>query len=179
MGGEVTGFGMLKDEECTDRQAWALEQEGRECREAGEVIRGIGKDKIESIREGCLPGAEVPEDVSTQKGEGLPYPQGGGGTGNEGGMKRMLLHGSDAGTAPGEEFEGNAPCAGKEIQCGKGFEVNQVGEYVEKVLLGEVGGGPGLESRRRLKAPMAVYTAYDTHDRYKRSDPEGSSTGCM
>jgi hypothetical protein len=138
-----------------------FEHEVGQLLELRKCIGRVGEDEV--IGTGCL--VKETEDISAQEGDVILATEGLQKAANEGDVLGIELYGGDMRAAAGQEFEGDAARAGKEIQGAWGIclEVDVGTEDIEEVLLGEVGSGPRLEGSRDIKMASAVFASNDTH----------------
>ena len=63
----------------------------------------------------------------------------------------------------GEQFEGDAACAGEEIQRLGALEVDILRQHIEDILLGEVRCRPRLETPWNIEVPSFISSSYNPH----------------
>ena len=62
-----------------------------------------------------------------------------------------------------EQFEGDAACARKEIQCLGSLKVDILRQHIKDILLGEVRCRPRLETPWNIEVPSLISSCDDSH----------------
>ena len=80
-------------------------------------------------------------------------------------MLEIFLHTDNTSASTGKQFETDATCTGKEVECrGTGLEINvDIVQDVEEAFLGKISRGTCLEGRWHVESFMLVFSSDDAH----------------
>ena len=160
---EAEVLSVFEDEDAFGCKDLCLEDEGGDVCEVLQRVGWIGEDDVEL-------GAFYPFDIFEDVGEdGLPcrVVQIAGCALQELEVLVVFLYADHAAASARDEFESDAACACKEVECGwLGNEIYiDVVQNVEKAFFCKIGSGTCLEGSRHVKPLVFVFSANDSHNR--------------
>ena len=157
--GEVVVLAVLEHEETALGEEVAVEHDVGQLGQLLECIGRVGKDEVEVL----TAASQVAEHVSTH-GEGLLGLQFVDETADEAEVKRVLLHRHHMATATTQQFERDAACARKEVECrGSLIKVEIAVQHIEEIFLGKVRGGTSLEGAWDVEPASLVFSCDYSH----------------
>ena len=149
---------MFEDQDAARTEQSAFQDQLHDLLAALQVVGGVGEDHVELLGAAF----QVEENVGLDRVEVFD-PQQCGRPADEIVMHGVDLDRRDAPCAARGEFVADRPRAGKEVEHVALLEIEQVAQYVEEVLLGEVGRGPRTQVFGRVDRPAPVFSADYSH----------------
>ena len=155
---EVVVLAVLKH-----KQAVFFEQRGthhpvRQFAQFWQRIWRVGKHKTKSLVATVYEAQSVPaHGAPSLVGQGFLT------LGNEAVMTPVLLHRHHALATTREQLQRYAPSSSEEVECLRFFKVEVCAQHIEKVFLGKVCGGAGLEGAWHIEVPSLIFSGYDSH----------------
>ena len=149
---------MFEDQDAARTEQIAFQDQLHDLPAAFQVVGGVGEDHVE-----LLGTAFQVEEYVGLDGIEVSDPQLCGRLADETVMHGVDLDRRDAPCAARCELVADRPRAGKEVEHVALFEIEQVAQHVEEVLLGEVGRGPRPQVFGRVDRPAPVFSADYSH----------------
>ena len=158
MVGEIVVLAMFENEDALFEKV-AIEYEVWNLGKFLQRIWRIGKDEIEFL----LAGSQEAEYIATNQ-KILVFAQFLEALSDEVGMVAVSFYADDTLAATGNQFQGDAACAGKEVEgCGI-LEVDVILQNIKDVLLCEIGGWSSLKRTGNVEMATLILSCYDSHN---------------
>ena len=159
MVGEIVVLAMLENEDALFVEKIAIEYEVWNLGELLQCVWRIGKDEIKLL----LAGSQEAEHVATNQ-KILVFAQFLEAFSDKVGMVAVCFYTDDTLAATGNQFQGDAACAGKEVEgCGI-LEIDVILQNIKDVLLCEICSWSRLERTWYVEVATLILSCYDSHN---------------
>ena len=156
--GEIIILAMFENEDAIFVQKVTIQYEIWNFREFLQSVRWIGKDEIKLL----LAGSQKTEHIATNQ-KILVFAQFLEALSDEVGMVAISFYTDDTLAATGNQFQGDAACAGKEVEgCGI-LEVDVILQNIKDVLLCKICCRTRLKRTWNVEMASLILSCYDSH----------------
>ena len=159
MVGEIVVLAMLENEDALFVEKIAIEYEVWNLGELLQCVWRIGKDEIELL----LACSQEAEYIATNQ-KILVFAQFLEALSDKVGMVAVSFYTDDTLAATGNQFQGDAACAGKEVEGCNILEVYVILQNIKDVLLCEIGGWSSLKRTGNVEMATLILSCYDSHN---------------
>ena len=159
MVGEIVVLAMFENEDAALVQKVTIQNEVWNLREFLQSVRWIGKDEIKLL----LAGSQEAEHIATNQ-KILVFAQFLEALSDEVGMVAVSFYADDTLAATGNQFQGDAACAGKEVEGSGILEIDVILQNIKDVLLCEICSWSRLERTWYVEVTTLILSCYDSHN---------------